>query len=73
MSRVKESMNLNYFKKQQKYCFFCRNYYKKIVHISMDKYLDTIFDKVDPSIKLDKQQREVVLDNSDNIIVIAVV
>lgn len=37
----------------------------------MDKYLDTIFDKVDPSIKLDKQQREVILDNSDNIIVVA--
>ncbi len=37
----------------------------------MDKYLDTIFDKVDPNIKLDKQQKEVVLDNSDNIIVVA--
>jgi len=37
----------------------------------MDKYLDTIFDKVDPSIKLDKEQKEVILDNSDNIIVVA--
>lgn len=37
----------------------------------MDKYLDTIFDEVDPSIKLDQEQREVVLDNSNNIIVVA--
>ncbi len=37
----------------------------------MDKYLDTIFDEVDPNIKLDTQQKEVVLDNSDNIIVVA--
>ncbi len=37
----------------------------------MDKYLDSIFDKVDPGIKLDKEQKAVVLDNSDNIIVVA--
>jgi DNA helicase-4 len=37
----------------------------------MDKYLDTIFDKVDPTIKLDENQRGVVLDDSDNIIVVA--
>ncbi len=37
----------------------------------MDKYLDTIFDEIDSSIKLDNNQKEVVLDNSNHIIVVA--
>lgn len=37
----------------------------------MDKYLDTIFDNIDSNIKLDNNQKEVVLDESEHIIVVA--
>lgn len=37
----------------------------------MDKYLDSIFDKTEINIKLDEYQKQVVLDESENIIVVA--
>lgn len=37
----------------------------------MEKYLNNMFLKVDPNIKLDKNQKEVVLDNSDHLMVVA--
>ena len=37
----------------------------------MDDYLDSIFLKIDNNIKLDKEQKEVILDNSKNTIVLA--
>ena len=37
----------------------------------MDEYLDNIFKDIDVNIKLDSEQKKVILDNSKNMIVIA--
>lgn len=39
--------------------------------MEMEKYLNNIFKEVDASIKIDEEQREVILDDSDNLIVVA--
>lgn len=42
-----------------------------MIYIIMQDYLDNIFNTVNPNIKLDEEQREVIMDKSDNIMVIA--